>query len=596
MAIVGADIFGIGVSGLNAAQNGLSVTSNNISNVSTPGYTQEYTTQASRQPQFAGFGYLGQGVDVTSVQRSYNQFLAQQLQGAQTNSSFYSTQYQQLGQINNMIADSTQSPSPALQDFFGAMQTLTQQPSSLPSRQTVLSMAQALSTKITAMNSRLVQMQQGANGQITTSIQSINALAQQIASLNQQIGAATGGNPNPPQGQPNSLLDQRDQAVLQLNQLVGSSVFKQSDGSYTVYIGSGQSLVSGNTVNQLGTQTDPNNPSNVQVGFTNGNGTLTVLSDSLFSSGQLGALLNFRDNALAQTQNQLGSMAINLSAAMNYQNKLGMDFNGQPGGPIFQDLSAYANNPQYAASQFAVVMSDPAKLATASNLVPTGTAGGSGTVMSGVWSTLPGTYTAGLNTTPPTFTPIAQHPSTGLTSMTVTAAGAPVTMTATIAGTNGGGPYNVVVDPSLPNSYKLQTTAVPPVDVGIGFQLSGSPLNGQTFTVGPQTPGTQSLGDGNNLRQLTAQQNQSLVNNQSYQTYYSTLVASVGNQTNTSSLQNTAAQASLQQATTNNSNTTGVNLDQEAANLIKYQQSYQACSKVIQLAQTTFTSILNIMS
>ncbi|RBH43041.1 flagellar hook-associated protein FlgK, partial [Pseudomonas sp. MWU13-2860] len=130
MAIVGADIFGIGVSGLNAAQIGLSVTSNNISNASTPAYTQEYTTQASRQPQFAGFGYLGQGVDVTSVQRSYNQFLAQQLQGAQTNSSFYSTQYQQLGQINNMIADSTQSPSPALQDFFGAMQTLTQQPSS----------------------------------------------------------------------------------------------------------------------------------------------------------------------------------------------------------------------------------------------------------------------------------------------------------------------------------------------------------------------------------------------------------------------------------------------------------------------------------
>ncbi|POZ60823.1 flagellar hook-associated protein FlgK [Chromobacterium alticapitis] len=591
--MVGVDIFGIGLSGLNAAQNALSVSSNNIANVNTPGYTAQYITQAGRIPQNAGFGFLGQGVDVTSVQRSYNQFLATQVQTAQTNSSYYTTQSQQLAQINNMIADTTQSPSVAIQDFFGAMQTLTQQPSSLPSRQNVLSMAQALATKITSANSQLVQMQQGANGQISTTVQSINALAQQIAGLNQQIGSSTGGNQNGPQ--PNTLLDQRDQAVLQLNQLVGASVTKQSDGSYSVYIGSGQSLVSGTIVNQLGTQADPSNPANVQVGFTNPNNTLTVLPDSLLSSGQLGGLLNFRDNALVQTQNQLGTLAINFSAAMNYQNQLGMDYNGQPGGAIFKDLSALAANPQYAAGQFAVVMSDPKSVAAASNLVPTGTAGGTGVTMSGVWSTLPGNYSAGLNATPPTFAPIAQHPSTGLTGMTITAAGNPVTMTATIAGANGGGPYKVTVDPSLPNSYKLQTTAVPPVDVGVGFQLSGAPVAGQTFSVGKQAAGTQSLGDGNNLRQLTAQQNQQLVNNQSYQTYYSSMVASVGNQTNTSNLQNTAAQKSLEQATTNNSNASGVNLDQEAASLIKYQQSYQACSKVIQIAQSTFSSILNMM-
>lgn len=593
MALVGTDIFGVGLSGLNAAQNALAVSSNNIANVNTPGYTSQYITQAGREPQNAGFGFLGQGVDVTSVQRSYNVFLSTQMQVAQTSSSYYSTQSQQLAQINNMIADTTQSPSVAMQDYFGAMQTLTQQPSSLPSRQNVLSMAQALATKITSANSQLVQMQQGANGQITTTVQSINALAQQIATLNQQIGAATGGNVNGPQ--PNTLLDQRDQAVLQLNQLIGATVSKQSDGSYSVYIGSGQSLVSGTVVNQMATQADPTNPANVQVGFTNANNTLTVLPDSLLASGQLGGLLNFRDNALVQTQNQLGTLAINFASAMNYQNQLGMDYNGQPGGPIFKDLSALAANPQYAAGQFAVVMSDPKSLATASNLVPTGTAGGNGVKMSGVWSTMPGGYTAGLNATPPTFAPQTQHPSSGLTGMTITAAGNPVAMTATIAGTNGGGPYNVVVDPSLPNSYKLQTTANPPVDVGIGFQLSGAPIAGQTFSVGPQTAGTQSLGDGNNLRQLTAQQNLQLVNNQSYQTYYSSMVASVGNQTNTANLQNAAAQKTLDQATTNNSNASGVNLDQEAASLIKFQQSYQACSKVIQIAQSTFNSILNMI-
>ncbi|WP_241499279.1 flagellar hook-associated protein FlgK [Chromobacterium sphagni] len=342
MAIVGADIFGIGLSGLNAAQNALSVTSNNISNASTPGYNAEYITQAGRQPQNAGFGFLGQGVDVTNVLRTYSQFLSNQVQSAQNNSSYYSTQLQQLNQINNTIANSTQSPSPSIQSFFGAMQTLSQQPSSLPSRQNVLSMAQAMSSSITSLNTQLVQLQQGVNGQIGTTVQGINALAQQIAKLNQQIGAATGGNPQAPQ--PNTLLDQRDQAMLQLNQMVGATASVQSDGSYTVSIGSGQTLVTGGTVNQLATQANPADPTNLQVGFTNANNTLTILPDSILNSGQLGGLLNFRDGALLQTQTQLGTMAINFAAAMNYQNSLGMDYNGQPGGPIFKDLSPMPAN------------------------------------------------------------------------------------------------------------------------------------------------------------------------------------------------------------------------------------------------------------
>ncbi|WP_241499280.1 flagellar basal body rod C-terminal domain-containing protein [Chromobacterium sphagni] len=245
-------------------------------------------------------------------------------------------------------------------------------------------------------------------------------------------------------------------------------------------------------------------------------------------------------------------------------------------------------------------MGDPKLLATASNLVPAGTSGGtSGVTMSAVWSSLPGTYAGSINSSPPVFPAITSHPSSGLTNMTITASAAPVSMTATIAGTNGGGPYNVVPVTGQPNAYKLQTTATPPVDVGIGFQLSGSPDPGQTFSVGPAVAGSASLkasGDNSNLLQLTAQQNIALVNGQSYQTYYASTVASVGNQTYSVGLQNTAAQNTLQQATTTNSNLTGVNLDQEAANLIKYQQSYQACSKVIQIAQSTFTSIINIMS
>ncbi|RBH36444.1 flagellar hook-associated protein FlgK, partial [Pseudomonas sp. MWU13-2860] len=135
---------------------------------------------------------------------------------------------------------------------------------------------------------------------------------------------------------------------------------------------------------------------------------------------------------LLHARQQLGTLAINFAAAVNYQNQLGVDNGGVAGQPIFNDLSSYASNPQNAASNLQVLMTDPNKLATASNMVSTGGAGGSGVTMSGVWSTLTGNYSAGLNARPPTFAPIAQHPSTGLTGMTITAAGNPVTMTATI--------------------------------------------------------------------------------------------------------------------------------------------------------------------
>ncbi|MDF0605021.1 flagellar hook-associated protein FlgK [Neisseriaceae bacterium TC5R-5] len=593
---MGSSIFGIGVSGLNAAQAGLTVTSNNMANVSTAGYNAQYVTQGDRTPQNYSFGFLGKGVDITNVLRTYDQFLTAQVRNAQANTSYYQTQVDQLNQINNLMADNSVGLSPAFQDFFGALQTLSQQPNSQPSRQAALNMAQALAGKFNAVGDQLQQMQTGANGQIKTTVDSINALATQIASLNTEIATLTGA--NPASAQPNALLDKRDQAVLELNKLVTTKAVPQSDGSYIVYIGSGQTLVAGQQVNTLATQPLATDPTTLELVFNNPNGTVTPIPNSLITGGQLGGLLTFRDGPLLQSRQQLGTLAINFTATMNYQSQLGMDANGNPGQPMFNDLSAYTSNPQNAASNLRVIMGDPAKLSTASNMVSTGGAGGTAT-MSGVWASLPGGYAASINSVPPVFPSAATHPSIGMTGMTITASATiPVTMTATIAGTNGGGPYNVVVDSNAPtgsNSFKLQTIGTPPVDVGIGFQLSSAPTAGQTFTVGPAPVGTPSPGDNTNLQQLINQQNTALVNGQSYQTYYSTLVASVGNQTNTAQLQATAATTTLQQVSTNLSNVTGVNLDQELANLLIYQQAYQASGKVIQTAQTIFNSVLNML-
>jgi len=599
---MGSNIFSIGVSGLNAAQTALSVVGQNISNANTPGYNRQVMSQAARTPQQEGFGFLGQGVDITGVSRTYDKYLDSQVLSAQAGSNYYSSQLSQLNQINNLLADPTVGLNNSFQSFYSSLQTLSQDPSSIPSRQTVVNMSQALVSNFTAIGNNLSQMQAGANSQITSTVNSINALAQNIADLNTQIAAAAAGNT---QQQPNDLLDQRDQAMEQLNQLVSAKAVPQSDGTYSVFIGNGQALVLGNNVNKLATQTDPNNTANVQVTYPNANGTSTVIPSSALSGGQLAGYLSFRDGTLLATQQKLGTLAIDFSTAMNYQNQLGRDLSGNQGGQIFADMTSYATHPQDAVANMQVLLSDPTKLAASSSL-QLGAAGitpaGTGVTLSGVWASMPGTYGWSSTTTPPTT---ATHPVTGLTGMTINATSATSISATLTGGPDNGQTFNVVPDPTVSNGYKLVDSATPANDLGIKFQLSGQMQAGMTINVSPVPTGTAVVGNGNNLGEMIAMQTRNIVDEnkngtntglQSFQTYYSTTVSYVGNATNTVSLASSSQTTLLQQATTSRSNVSGVNMDQEAADLIKYQQAYQASGKVLQIAQTLFQQILQMGS
>ena len=597
---MGSNIFSIGVSGLNAAQTALSVVGQNIANGNTPGYNRQIISQAARTPQQEGFGFLGQGVDITGVSRTYDKYLDTQVLNAQAGSNFYSSQLSQLNQINNLLADPTVGLNSSFQSFYSSLQTLSQDPSSIPSRQTVVNMSQALVSNFTAIGSNLSQMQAGANSQITSTVGSINALAQNIADLNNQIAAAAAGNS---QQQPNDLMDQRDQAMEQLNKLVSAKAVPQSDGTYSVFIGNGQALVMGNQVTKLGTQNDPANPLNVQITYPNANGTNTVVPSTALAGGQLAGYLSFRDGTLLATQQKLGTLAIDFTTAMNYQNQLGRDLSGNQGGQIFADMTGYATHPQDAVANMQLLLSDPTKLAASSSLQLGGggiTPSGTGVTLSGVWASMPGTYGWANTSTPPS---LSTHPVTGMTGMTINAATA-TSITATLTGgPDNGQTFNVVPDPTVSNGYKLVDNATPANDLGIKFQLSGQMQAGMAINVSPVPTGTAVIGNGNNLGEMMGLQTRKIVDEnkngtnsglQSFQTYYSTTVSYVGNATNTVSLASSSQTTLLQQATTSRSNVSGVNMDQEAADLIKYQQAYQASGKVLQIAQTLFQQILQM--
>jgi len=148
-------IYSIGISGLQAAQVALLTTEHNVTNANTPGYTRQRVIQASNVPIMTGAGAIGQGAHVETVSRMYDRFLTGQVNQAQTNVSELDAYYDQISQIDNMLADANAGLSPALQAFFSGVQQVAADPSSLPARQTMVASAQTLVTRYQNMDTRL---------------------------------------------------------------------------------------------------------------------------------------------------------------------------------------------------------------------------------------------------------------------------------------------------------------------------------------------------------------------------------------------------------------------------------------------------------
>ena len=319
------DMFSAVVSGMNAAQMGLSTTEHNIANASTAGYTRQTTVQSTLDPQLTGSGYIGTGVQVATIQRTYDQFLTAQVNQQQTVSSQLNTQYAQIQQIDNMMTSTTTGVEPAVQSFFNSVSTVASSPSSMPARETMISTAQSLATTFQSLNQQLTDMSGNVNQQITTAVNSINGYAQQIATLNTSIVnalSASGGNP------PNDLLDQRDLLVSQLNQQIKTNVISQSDGSIEIAVGNGQLLVDGNISSSLKAVASNTDAQQVVVAVGNPNGTLLQIPSSSIQGGNLGGLLAFRSQNLIPTINQLGLVAAGIAGTFNQQNQLGQNLNG----------------------------------------------------------------------------------------------------------------------------------------------------------------------------------------------------------------------------------------------------------------------------
>lgn len=325
------NLFSSSLSAMNAAQTAMATTQHNIANASTPGFSRQEVVVGSRAGQQTGSGFVGSGVDVSGVKRIYDQYLVNQVRLEQTQSSYLSTYHTTMTQIDNLVADPAAGASPAIQEFFSALNGVANSPESIPARQTLIGTAQFAVNRFQAIDQRLTDIANGLNGQVTASVNTVNNLAQQVATLNGNIKRAIANG----QGQlPNDLMDQRDQVINQLNQEIKVSVQSQQDGALNVYVGNGQTLVINESAMRLDITRSANDPSRLDIVYRDGNIT-TPLQQTGLQGGNLGAYLAFRDQSLEPARNALGRVAMGLADNMNRQNRLGLDLTGAAGGDLF---------------------------------------------------------------------------------------------------------------------------------------------------------------------------------------------------------------------------------------------------------------------
>lgn len=459
-------MLGIGTSALSTAQTSLATTSHNISNINTEGYSRQRVDQATRPADFAGQYYTGSGAYISDVNRIFDEFLSGQVRSYTSQESQQDTYFSYSKQVDDLLGSPELGLNTGIESFFNSVHEVSNNPTSVASRQVMVSEGKLLANRFNTLDQQLASFQKQLDSELTVAVSEINMLSEGIGNLNQAIVERTSAGT----GLPNDLMDQRDNLIDQLSKFVKVSTINEGNGSVSVFIGSGQSLVIGSNATKLSVIDDTSVPPKKAVGY----GLADIDISSQLSGGIIGGVFQTRDEVLAAALTDLNTLAYEISDAVNVQHQAGLDLDGNAGGLFFTDLSAVPVEER--ARQMAMSLSDPRLLAASS-----------------------------------------------------------------VAGFGVGNNENAL---ALAN---LQTDKI----------MAG---------------GTQTFAGA-----------------------YGVIVANVATRTHQAEIGQKTQEGLLNQVKSKFDSISGVNLDEEAANLIKYQQSYQAAAQIITVSNTIFNTLISSM-
>ena len=618
------DLLSNGTSALLAFQRALATVSHNVANVNTPGYSRQRVDLEARPGVGTAQTYVGSGVQVQDLQR-----LADGLVFArQIDSSGELGRLQQLSSLSDrvdaLMSDDATSLSSPWGEFANAVDAVTSAPTSRTARSQLLAAATRLVDRFHTLDGRLGQLDEEVDQKIATGVADVNRLSSEIANLNRDIVAA-GSNAAP------DLLDARDQRIDQLAALVGGSTIAQDDGSVNVFTAGGQALVLGIRAQPLSTTPDPYHPERLQLALATPAGTVALGAGSV--GGQLGGLMEFRGNVLDPARAELGRLATAFAGQYNATQQAGVDYDGNAGAAMFTlaapRVAAHAANTgsatlaasvtdlgalqgadlvlRYDGSAWSATRSDGSSVAMSGS----GTAA-SPFVVNGVSVVVSGSANAGDRFDLSPTTGAATSLKLALTDPNAIAAAGPLQVAAATANTGsaraastqvtdasafasfGGATIDFLdsntytIDGAGPYSYSAGT---PIAAGGWSLSLEGTPAAGDSFSLARTPPRS---ADNANARALAALDQNGVLDGgtTSVTTGITQLTAQVGGDARHAQLSLQAQQTIHDQIGAERESISGVNLDEEAANMLRYQQAYQAAAQVMSTANTVFQTLL----
>jgi flagellar hook-associated protein 1 FlgK len=554
-----ANTLGIGTTALSALQRAISTTGQNIANVNTDGYSRQSVTFSARPAQDIGAGYLGSGVQVTSIDRAYNQFLANDVQQRTASSGYYSLYANAAERVDSMLGDPSTSITQAMDSFFASAEAVANSPTSLPERQVMLSNAETLVQRFDYIVGRVDDVTKEMNSQIAGAVSEINQLAGGIATLNEEIAKVSGRTG----GLPNDLLDQRDALIVQLSSLVDTKTVAQDDGSLNVFIGRGQPLVTGSVTETLASQTDPDLGSTSIVTLSAFVAGSSDVSDFL-TGGKLGAALTVTDEVVNPTRRELNLLAVGFAETVNAIQEGGDDLQGVNGTALFTETEG-------------VVKTAPSVDDSTAN---SGNAAVTFTVTDAKLLT-GDSYRVDYTATGVNLRNLTTDAVTTLGASPATVDGVQITYTAQVAtggaGANQGDAF--IVDPVFQASRFLEVKIDDPAKIAAASNGGAA-------------------GNNSNMLAMIELRDQSLLKGSTatYGEVYNNLLSDVAVRTQRAQSSAETETSLLSSALDRQSSLQGVNLDEEAANLVRYQQAYQAAAQIVAVANEVFDTLLRATS
>ena len=671
-------LLNVGISALTTNQTLLQVTGNNISNAGVESYSRQRAEVSTRPEQLLGGSYQGAGNIVDNISRVVDQFLITQIQLDTSSRSSLETFARNMEQVDGLLSDDFSGLSATLSEFFAAIESSAQDPTSEPARQVVITQAESLALKINNLSGRVEQQLNSADGQLRALSSQATTLAKGIASLNEGIAdqVARGGG-----AQPNQLLDQRDEMLRQLAEIVNISTVKDGN-DLNVFVGNGLPLVTGVNALALDTQQGVDGVDIMLVG----RGNVSQRVTHFMSGGEMGGLLDFREVG-GDLFNVIERIGIGLADSVNQQNALGIDLDGNAGGTIFRDVNAGTipqnriiadgDNSAPTLQNMAINITDVGQLTTSdyrlsvvdndgaapldyrilrvsdnATTIVNGVAGAQSIAIDGFSIDISSATQANLALNDqfrirPTRAGGADT-TVDITRLQELAYSVPVVTDAKI-GNNGSGvissgemlaivddsalalnPTNpiyqsagvlaapVLIQFTTATDYTVYETSDPfnpavlfsgtiipgqkneifgsqgtdPNFIGFQVTIDGAPQVNDEFTIDFNQSGSS---DNRNAAALSGIRAQNILdgNSTNFENSYGSLIERIGTQTAQAKVGRDASESLLFQSQASRDSMAGVNLDEEAANLIKFEQAYNASAQLITVARQIFDTLLS---